>query len=192
MTNKTFIALLLGSLAMLTGCAGNAPTQLYVLTAQPGAVVQPVADVVSVGPVTVRDYLNRSQLVTFDADHRLIEDSNNEWGEPLVRNITQVLVRNLAQRLDSDRVINRGGLPGVKPVYQVAVEINELAAKRNGEVSLVASWSLKNTQTKTSQVAVARHQTQANSNSVADRVVAQSQLLGQLADAIAAAIAEQP
>ena len=192
MTNKTFVALLLGSLAMLTGCAGNAPARLYVLTAQPGTVVEPVADVVSVGPVAVRDYLNRSQLVTFDADHRLVKDGNNEWGEPLVRNITQVLVRNLAQRLDSERVINRGGLTGVKPVYQVAVEINELAAKRNGEVLLVASWSLKNTRTKTSQVAVASHQTQVNSNSAADRVVAQSQLLGQLADAIAAAIAAQP
>lgn len=182
----TYLILLLLS---LSGCVSNTPIQYYVLTATPSTTTTPIKQLVTVGPVTVREYLNRPELVIFDSDTQLNEVANSEWGEPVLRNVSQVLVRNLGQRLGEQQVVARTGLLAIKPDYQVAIDINELAANRAGQVKLRATWNLLKKATNDGKITVSQYDGVIVDNTVQAQVDAQSALLGLLADDIAEAIA---
>jgi uncharacterized lipoprotein YmbA len=76
------------------------PTRLYVLTALPqsertAAPSLTTSDTIGIGPVTLPQYTNRSQIVTGATNPELNRAPFEQWAEPLEANFTRVLTDNL-------------------------------------------------------------------------------------------------
>ena len=65
------------------------------------------------------------------------------WAEPLERNVTNVLAVNLSRLLARARVVAYPQPPGLRPAYQIEVEIGRLDTTRAGEAALAAHWTIE-------------------------------------------------
>lgn len=135
---------LLAALLLAAGCAGrNAPTHYYLLQAQ--AVPAPEtsgAPVLGVGPVTLRSYLNRNEIVTEEKSGELRLADFDHWAEPLRENVGQVLMENLG-RLTGARQVLAYPWPHTRRVdVQVEVDVTRFHADAGGNVVLWARWSI--------------------------------------------------
>jgi uncharacterized lipoprotein YmbA len=137
----------LAAMAWLAGCTGKSPkADFYTLGATPAsgppaALSQEIA--VAVGPVTIPAELDRKQIVTRDADNRIIVAELSRWVGPLQDTITSVLTANLAARLGTEKVAphNRENL--FPFTHHVVLNFNRFDGHPEGEVLLDVTWSIK-------------------------------------------------
>lgn len=130
----------------LAGCLSSAPaTRLYQL--------DPIADRTTMEgtakPVTliVREirlpqYLDRPQIVTRDAGHRLQIAEFDHWGGDLREDLTRILVESLGRLLGGDRVFAAPLNVVVQPDFRVEVEILRFEREAGGRIQLSARWWL--------------------------------------------------
>lgn len=139
-------------LMVLNGCGfgrRQPPTQLYILTSLPRTegtlATGGQGTAIGVGPISLPEYVNRSQIVTGSNRNELSQASSAQWAEPLEDNLTRVLAENLSVLLSTARVIP---FPwqGFAPVeYQVVVGVTRFLGEPGGEVSLEALWNIVGT-----------------------------------------------
>ena len=99
------ILLLAGALG-LTGCMRYQQAPLYQLDS--GEIRVPAAEqgiAVLLGPVAVADYLQREALLQRQADGSLTATEDARWAGSLAADIDQQLLRQLASRLNSQRLV---------------------------------------------------------------------------------------
>src|SRR5690606_31140708 len=109
------IALLLTALLVLSGCSllQQKPVPLYQLDS--GDAVTPTKDngvTVLVGPISVADYLRQQHLLQRQADGSLVATQDARWASGLADDIDQQMLRQLAWRLDSQRLALAPAAPG--------------------------------------------------------------------------------
>ena len=140
-----FILLGLALLA-LTGCPGNAPTRLYVLTATTDkpASTSPEGVAIGVGPITLPKYLDRPQIVTRVAANSLDQANLDQWGGDLNDNITRVVATNLSNLLATDRVSLYPWKDGAPVDFQVTMDIGRFDQDKDGNAVLNVFWSIIN------------------------------------------------
>jgi len=140
-----FILLGLALLA-LTGCPGNAPTRLYVLTATTDkpASTSPEGAAIGVGPITLPKYLDRPQIVTRVAANSLDQANLDQWGGDLNDNITRVVATNLSNLLATDRVSLYPWKDGAPVDFQVTMDISRFEQDKDGNAVLNVFWSIVN------------------------------------------------
>ena len=140
-----FILLGLALLA-LTGCPGNAPTRLYVLTATTDkpASTSPEGVAIGVGPITLPKYLDRPQIVTRVAANSLDQANLDQWGGDLNDNITRVVATNLSNLLATDRVSLYPWKDGAPVDFQVTMDIGRFDQDKDGNAVLNVFWSIVN------------------------------------------------
>jgi len=140
-----FILLGLALLA-LTGCPGNAPTRLYVLTATTDkpASTSPQGVAIGVGPITLPKYLDRPQIVTRVAANSLDQANLDQWGGDLNDNITRVVATNLSNLLATDRVSLYPWKDGAPVDFQVTMDISRFEQDKDGSAVLNVFWSIVN------------------------------------------------
>ena len=140
-----FILLGLALLA-LTGCPGNAPTRLYVLTATTDkpASTSPEGVAIGVGPITLPKYLDRPQIVTRVAANSLDQANLDQWGGDLNDNITRVVATNLSNLLATDRVSLYPWKDGAPVDFQVTMDISRFEQDKDGNAVLNVFWSIVN------------------------------------------------
>ena len=139
--------ILLGlSLLTLTGCPGNAPTRLYVLTATTDkpASTSPEGVAIGVGPITLPKYLDRPQIVTRVAANSLDQANLDQWGGDLNDNITRVVGTNLSNLLATDRISFYPWKDGAPLDYQVTMDISRFEQDKDGNAVLNVFWSIIN------------------------------------------------
>jgi len=132
------------------GCLGKGtqkPTEFYLLQPLKSPIEeQGVAvgegTVVGIGPVRVRDYLNRPQIVTRTSTNEIKIHDFHYWGEPLSSNFTSILAQNLSVLLSTDRILifpyrSKQELP---LEYQVAVDVIRFDGEPGVEASLLAQY----------------------------------------------------
>src|SRR5215471_21468365 len=139
--------ILLGfALLALTGCPGNAPTRLYVLTATTDkpASTSPEGVAIGVGPITLPKYLDRPQIVTRVAANSLDQANLDQWGGDLNDNITRVMATNLSNLLATDRVSIYPWKDGAPIDYQVTLDVSRFEQDKDGSVVLNVFWSIVN------------------------------------------------
>ncbi|CAG0934081.1 hypothetical protein RHDC3_02799 [Rhodocyclaceae bacterium] len=192
--------LFLGAVAALgAGCGSTQPARMYTLSSLEHQEAKPAAGQganpvsVSVAPVEVPDYLDRSQIVTRDGNNGLKLAEFDRWGGSLGENISTVLVENLSALLTSDRVFAYPRLHPEKPDFWVGVRILRLDCVPGDRVELKAQWVVSAGQEKqgvanglstyTEQVGDGRYET---------LVAAVSRTVGQLSREIAREIAARP
>ena len=188
------IVLLAGVLG-LAGCSVHQPASLYQLdSGSPGQPTQSAGMAVLLGPVTLADYLQRETLLQRQPDGSLSAATDGRWAGSLSADIDQLLVRQLAWRLDSQRVVLSPATAGFTPDVQVLLSITRLDSGKSQPAILDAQWRLID---RRGQVRDNRmiHLEQPHEGSTADQVKAQGQLLQQLSEQLAVALkplANQP
>lgn len=189
-----FVLLLTGVLS-LAGCSVHQPVALYQLdSGEPAQPKQSAGMAVVLGPVSVADYLQRETLLQRQNDGSLTAATDGRWAGSLSADIDQLLVRQLAWRLDSQRVVLAPASTGFNADVQVVLSITRLDSGVNQPAILDAQWRLldRRGQVRDNRIV---HLEQPHAGSSAAQVQAQGQLLQRLAEQLSIAVkplANQP
>ena len=161
--------------AVLAGCSLQAPAPLYQLDAgQPALPKATEGALVLLGPLTLADYLQRGEVLQRQLDGSLSAD------------VAQLLLRQLAGRLQTPNILLAPAGPGLNADLQVQVSISRLDSGPQMPAVLHAQWRLLD---KAGQLQGSRllQLEQAHQGSLISQVQAQSDLLRQLAEQLASA-----
>jgi len=154
-SNRSYLlaTVIIVSIFFLGGCLGKGtqrPTEFFLLQPldssiekQESAVGEGV--VLGIGPVRVRDYLNRPQIVTRTSANEIRIHDFNYWGEPLSTNFTAILAQNLSVLLSTDRILifpyrSKQELP---LEYQVAVDVIRFDGEPGVEATLLVQYYIE-------------------------------------------------
>lgn len=177
----------------LTGCLGSAPsTRLYQFEAgadKGGKEATGNTPTLLVREVRLPAYLDRPQIVTRGAGHRLHIAEFDQWGGDLREDMTRVLVKNLGRALGSQRVFAAPVDIALRPDYRLEVEVLRFERDTDGQVRLHTRWWLARgadlSLLATHESSFARPSA---SDSYADLVASMNMVYAELAHAIAASI----
>ncbi|WP_263147272.1 PqiC family protein [Pseudomonas sp. RIT-PI-AD] len=179
---------LLTGLLGLTGCAARAPVPLYQLdNGSPALPKQGQGVAVLLGPVQVADYLQREALLQRQANGSLLAAHDGRWAGSLAGDIDQVLLRQLAWRLDSQRLVLAPSNANFNADVQVLLTISRFDSGPQLPAVLEAQWRLLDRAGRLRDSRLVRLE-QPHQGSAADQVEAQSLLLRRLAEQLSIAI----
>lgn len=139
---------------VLGGCLGRTPPpNVYLLTALRPDSNGPASGIdvaVGVGPVTVPEYLKRSEIVSRAGcgsdsevtcgELRLAE--LDRWAEPVDEAVARVLSEDLSLLLATERVVRYPWRPSTPVDYQVTVDLIRFDADAAGKTVLTARWAV--------------------------------------------------
>ena len=184
----TRISLLL--VLFLIGCAST-PTErsYYLLRAEaPGDLAPADPDaLLGIARPSIAKYLNRAGIVIQVGEHQVREARYHLWAEPLDRGIRHYLSHRVSALLG--RSLNTG--PGTEDTwrYRIDVSVEEFHGTLNGEVRLVAYWSLRKLKNGTViEAQYFRRTRQQTGDGYPALVDAQIELLDELAESIVQAL----
>ena len=189
------LVLMLTSLLGLAGCSVHQPAALYQLdSGNPGQPKATSGMSVLLGPVSVADYLQRETLLQRQKDGSLIAATDGRWAGSLASDIDQLLLRQLAWRLDSPKVLLAPTKANFTPDVQVLLSITRLDSGSNQPAVLDAQWRLldRRGQVRDNRII---HLEEKHTGGTAAQVKAQGALLQRLAQQLTAAVrplANQP
>ena len=137
-------------LAALGGCVSAPPPILYVLEAPAAASPVPAVPAasahrlaVALGPVTVPDYLDRTDIVRRATGNRLEFGADERWAEPLRAGLQRLLIAVLAERLGPDYWVTGGSGRAGQIDIEVPVDIEAFEEDAAGQAVLTASWEIR-------------------------------------------------
>ena len=193
MTSRLIPVLLI---LVLTACASSPPTRFFALEAVgPGA--SPAADrtaetaaPVKVDAVHIPPALDRESMVRGTSGNQLEISSQDRWAGDLGEMIRRVLTQDLAARLPSGMVIAPES-PAPPGARGIVVDILTFQPQSGGVV-LDTDWTLLQGTQSNPVLRRSLHLTAAAASSAQAQAAAMSTLLGELADRMAADIAEAP
>lgn len=183
-----YMVLLVVALA-LPACSVQAPAPLYQLDA--GKFSTPGARsglVLLLQPLTLAQYLQRDLLLQRQADGSLLE-TNARWAGSLHEDLEQLLVRQLASRLQTPNVLTAPSNQGLVADIQLQVSISRLDSGPQQPAVLHAQWRLLDNNGQLREQRLLQLE-QAHGLSLASQVQAQSLLLQQLAEQLAQAVSQ--
>lgn len=107
LANKVIAALFICIAAWLGGCINTPLPDYYVLTPESTdlsgyAKLSNLA--VGVGPITIPETVNRPNIVTPKDTNQLEVAEYHRWSEPLIENISRIVITNLADRLGANKL----------------------------------------------------------------------------------------
>ena len=143
------LVFLCGLSLVLAACQHSPRKNYYLLTApgQAAPASSNITSVVGVGPISIADYLSRSQIAYTEAGNRLVVSQNDYWGEPLDKGIMRVLIANLAQRNSARSFSEFPWRSDARPSHSVRVQIQQLDCT-DGHANLEANWELVDNNTR--------------------------------------------
>lgn len=189
------VVLLLSGVLGLAGCSVHQPVSLYQLdSGNPGQPKQSSGMSVLLGPVSVADYLQRETLLQRQPDGSLKAATDGRWAGSLSSDIDQLLLRQMAWRLDSQRVVLAPTTANFTPDVQVLLSITRLDSGGSQPAILDAQWRLidRRGQVRDNRIV---HLEEQHQGGTAAQVQAQGVLLQRLAEQLSAAVkplANQP
>jgi uncharacterized lipoprotein YmbA len=188
------LVFLLAGVLGLAGCSVHQPVSLYQLDS--GSPAQPANAGMSVvlGPVLIADYLQRETLLQRQDDGSLQASTDGRWAGSLSSDIGQLLLRQVAGHLDSQRVVLAPATSGFTPDVQVLLSITRLDSGKSQPAVLDAQWRLidRRGQVRDNRIV---HLQEQHAGSTASQVQAQGVLLQRLAEQLSGALkplANQP
>jgi len=142
--NRILTLMVAAALFALVGCGATTPPPTFYQLEEPASIMLSGLErgiAVGVGPVNMPAYLDRPQIVTRAAAHRLELSEFNVWAEPLMESIPRVIIVNLSNMLQSTRVFLLPRRDTAIPLsYRVTLAIARFDGKLGGDVQLVARW----------------------------------------------------
>ncbi len=190
--SKALMALVVTGL--LAGCINTPLPDYYVLTPENGKVnlrgkIPGIA--VGIGPITIPETLNRSNIVTPRDSNQLVVAEYHRWSEPLRDNISRILITNLAARTGLDKLYAYPWL-GNNVDYQLRVDVLQMTGTLKDSVYLQVRWQVL-TGTKPAKIIRTRirdYRESVENNSYSSMVAAYSRTYATLSDDISTELAE--
>ena len=137
---------------MLGGCGTTPPSHFYLLEPMQQSRDTPPAGSggnalhIGVGPIQFAQYLDRSQIVTSLNESQVRLAETHRWAEPLQHNFARVLAENLSILLATDAISLYPSRNWSDIDYQVPIHVWQFHADGEGEVTLIANWSIRTNQ----------------------------------------------
>ncbi len=186
------VLLLLGA-----GCSTAPSPTLYVLKAvdpTPGGgevgATKSGPLTVALGPITVPDYLDRTEIVRRATDNRLAVADNERWAESLRAGLQRVLAADLAVCLGPTYWVTTGADRADQADVEVPVDFETFEPDAAGRVVLTANWEARWSHDLRRQVRDhSRYGGTAPIAGTEDQVRTMSKLVADLAADVASAIA---
>jgi hypothetical protein len=169
---------------LLSGCATGSKS-FYVLTAD-GPAPSGGGQGIGVGPITLAEYIDRSNLVISQSANELVVAENHRWAGDLSAAVARVMAANLGRRLHTGNVRTYPWRNDSEINYQVTIDIRQLHGGADGYAVIEAGWrayALPDRKLKASRTFVDREAL--GGDGYAALVTAQSRLLSRLAGDIA-------
>jgi len=157
----------------------------YVLTAD-GPAPSGGGAGIGVGPITLAEYIDRSNLVIAQSANQLAVAENHRWAGDLSASITRVTAANLGRRLHTGNVRTYPWRNDGELSYQITLDIRQLHGGADGYAVIEAGWrayALPERKLKASRTFVDREAL--GTDGYPALVAAQSRLLSRLAADIA-------
>ncbi|MFW5443580.1 MAG: membrane integrity-associated transporter subunit PqiC [Methylococcaceae bacterium] len=149
MINSFFVPLSVVAIILaIAGCESSPRAKFYILnTIDRNVVVKDVPRkyhmvAVKVGPVSIPDTLNHSQIVTRSGRNMLTLDEFNLWGGDFQSDIQRIVGENISILLPTDQVVLSSEVSLVSEDFQVLINVRELYGKLGGTVILNADWTV--------------------------------------------------
>jgi uncharacterized lipoprotein YmbA len=153
--NVSIRPMLLAVLAILTcpACsflsARNDPTRFAVLASVdelPGAAAHdaeapPSAVRVGLGPVTLPEYVRRTEIVSRIDGTRLVPSATERWAEPIDRAFVRVLAIDLQRTLGVGRIVNHPWYESDRPDVQIEIAFSRCEGDESGQIVVAAHWT---------------------------------------------------
>ena len=151
--NRSYLIgiVLIISFLILGGCLGKGTqkaTRFYLLQPIPGissgerASVEGEGVMLAIGPVRVRQYLNRPEIVTRTQENKIMLHDFHSWGEPLDKNFTAVLGGNLSNLLSTDRIVFFPWRRRPNFDYQIVVDVMRFDGDLGEEALLIVHYKI--------------------------------------------------
>jgi len=176
-------------LLALASCASADPN-FFTLQPVSGTVVPARPQVIELRRPGLAGYLDRSDIVLKDVDYKLSVNSGERWAEPFGDMVGRVLAQDLSQRLPASTVFGSSGAITADPSIRVEVDIQRFDVGSDGAVTLVAESAIEggrgHTPLSAHQISLKAYPASAGAAALAATM---SNLLGQMADRIAASVA---
>jgi hypothetical protein len=134
---------------LLNGCGTTPPSKFYTLEAMSVSETTQIAPDkrnnlhIGIGPVQFAEYLQRSQIVTRTNGAEVNLAETHRWAEPLHNNFGRILAENLSSLTGTDKISLHPSRNWSDIDYQVVVNVWQFDASKQGEVILVANWSIR-------------------------------------------------
>lgn len=147
-TNAALASLIIFML-LLSGCGTTPPSKFYMLqpiaeNATKQTSGKPRNEVhIGIGPIQFAKYLDRTQIITRTNNTQVNLAETHRWAEPLQHNFARTLAENLSMLVSTDKVTLHPSRNWPEIDYQVLVNVWQFDASRQGEVTLVANWSIR-------------------------------------------------
>ncbi len=136
----------------LGGCASSPPSKFYQLSGMVGQsaaapdVTSQGSKVVSIGPLRIPDYLDRSQIVTRSGKNEIKLAEFDRWAGSIEDDIIRALVEDISAQLPPGRffVIRWSPLLDSKlsSSYRVEMIVSRFEGAVDGAVTLKAQWGI--------------------------------------------------
>lgn len=183
----SFVVLL--ACTALAGCVTHQPVALYRLdNGVPHVPEQTGGAAVLLGPVTLADYLQREVILQRQADGSLSDGAAQaQWAGSLEQDIDQLLLRQLAWRLQSQQLELSPAREGFAHQAQIEIAITRLDSGPEQPAVLEAKWRVLDRHGKQQASRLVRME-EAHQGSTADQIRAQSALLQRLSAQLASAV----
>jgi uncharacterized protein len=128
--------------AGLFGCAASPRISFYTLPAPSYPEARGTLDIL-LGPVTLPEIVERSQLVIRAGGNQVEIVDTSRWAQPLKGETARVLAANLARDLGSQRVFLQGQGMTSDPDIRVAVDILRFDSQPGVEATLEVLWTVR-------------------------------------------------
>jgi uncharacterized lipoprotein YmbA len=143
--------------------------------------------VIGIGPVSIPDYVDRAEIVFQSAPNRFEIPPDHRWMGDVGETVTSVLATNIGHRAGTASVYSYPWSASTRPGYTIPVRIQQFHALSEGDAILEVSWEILDGETREVIHRGSKTFTEAlQEEGYVGVVAAESRLLGQLADAIAA------
>ena len=144
------IALSAVYLLVLSACVSSPPVHYYSLSPIDTDYQQDPDDAVmlGIGPLSIPDYLNRSQIVTRDVDAQMRVDDFSRWTEPLADSMHRIISTDVDNLLHGVVVVMYPYDAVVRSHldYRLVGDVNRFDADSSGLVVLEIQWAIVDTE----------------------------------------------
>ncbi len=184
------VRIVLGLSLALLGCAGSPDPVFYALSSRSGPTVSSPPLKIELRSPGLPGYLDRPHIVRRVTAERLGLAADERWGAPLDAMAGATLADDLSERLPGCVVYTETGALSATADVRIEVAVSRFELTASGSVELTAEVAVRWTDPDATRLKRYALRIRPATRTTPDLVGSMSGLLGQLADAIAAAIGE--
>ncbi len=201
------VAIALAAVLYVGGCGILAPEKdparfavLASVDEMPGSIAATSADPskpessvhFGLGPITMPDYLLRTEVVTRREGTRIVPSATERWSEPFDRAVERVLGIDLERKLGVGRIAHYPWYRTDRPDVQIQVAFARCEREEGGKIVVAARWTLRDLREGGQTIErESRIEREAASEDGSSTALALSQALADLATEVAQARAPQ-